>query len=318
MRMQRYAEVLSIAAAACCLVAGVARAQSSAADAERIALLRSQIKSAEEQHAGVAETGELWLRLANRYQNELEFADAEDAFGRSLRLLHAAGLQAEAADALDGMGSVYLATGRLAQAKDYLGKCLAIYQDLGDRAHAEPVHEAMAQALLFDRRYRESQAQSEVALAELQSLGSSDPVEMVAAYLTHSYALCFQGHCAAALDDVDRALAVAQAKLPADSLEMVEVRLVQGFEQWRAGSPEDGGRSLQEALRIARQLRDVPSLIVVKAQMSVLQQHAALLIESHRKGEARPMEAEVERLQAQLPAACSGCTVSVAALSLLP
>jgi hypothetical protein len=27
------------------------------------------------------------------------------------------------------------------------------------------------------------------------------------------------------------------------------------------------------------------------------------------------MEAEMERLQAELPAACSGCTVSVAALS---
>ena len=255
MRMQRYAEVLSIAAAACCLVAGVARAQSSAADAERIALLRSQIKSAEEQHAGVAETGELWLRLANRYQMSWSLRMRKTRLAVRCACCMLRGCRLRRPTHWMGWDRFIWQPGGLRRRRTTLGKCLAIYQDLGDRAHAEPVHEAMAQALLFDRRYRESQAQSEVALAELQSLGSSDPVEMVAAYLTHSYALCFQGHCAAALDDVDRALAVAQAKLPADSLEMVEVRLVQGFEQWRAGSPEDGGRSLQEALRIARQLR---------------------------------------------------------------
>jgi hypothetical protein len=104
----------------------------------------------------------------------------------------------------------------------------------------------------------------------LQSLASPDVREVVAAYLTHSYAVCYQGRCTAALDDANRAMAVVQARLPAESLEMAAVRLVRGFDQWRAGSPEEGEHAIREALRIARELKDLPRPALVNAQLGML------------------------------------------------
>jgi len=270
MLMQRYAEVLSIAAVVCCLAASGARAQSLSTEAERIQLLRAQIRTAEEQHQGAAEAGGLWLRLANRYQDQFDVAEAEDAFARSLHLLRGTGMQTEYADALAGLGSVYLVTGRLSEAKNSLRKSLAIYQTLSDRVHAAQLHNTIALVLLSERRYRESEAESSEALRDLQSLASPDVREVVAAYLTHSYAVCYQGRCTAALDDANRAMAVVQARLPAESLEMAAVRLVRGFDQWRAGSPEEGEHAIREALRIARELKDLPRPALVNAQLGML------------------------------------------------
>jgi tetratricopeptide (TPR) repeat protein len=295
-------------------------AQSAQAYIERIELLRGQIKAAEQQHASAAEIGGLWLQLGNRYQDLLEFPQAEDAFGRSVRLLRAPATQAQYADALDGMGSLYLATGRLNDAGEYLQRSLDIYQGLGDTLHMAVLHETLGLMQLNGRHYREAEAESSEALAEMQPLAKPNPSEMVAAYLTHGYAICGQGRCADALSDVDRAEAVVEARLRPDSLEMVAVWLARGFDEWKAGAQEEADRAMSAALQLVRSRADLPQPLIVGMELGVMRQYDAFLKGTHRKPEEKQLAAEITKLEELQPQPCSGCTVSVAALTpgLLP
>lgn len=292
-----------------------ASAQAPQAWVERIELLRSQIKSAEEQHASAAQMGGLWLQLANRYQDQLDMAQAEDAFARSLRLLKGAGVPAQYADALDGMGSLYMATGRATDSEKFTRDALKIYDALGDRLEVAKMHEDIALELLFQRRYRDAEAESAEGLTRLLALAKPDAEEMVAAYLTHGTALCYQRRCSVALEDVNQAMEIAQAKLPAESLEMVAVSMVRGVAEWKLGSPEQAEQTMREAVRIARALKNLPLPVLVDVQMGAMRQYETFLKAMHRKPEAKQMEAEIGQLESAQPAGCNGCTVSAAAFA---
>jgi hypothetical protein len=169
--------------------------------------------------------------------------------------------------------------------------------------------------LLYEQKARAGEVEAAEAVTELQSLAKPDAEEMASAYMTHSYALCLLGRCGEALKDADRAGAIVQTHFPADSMEMVAVAMVRGLDQWKAGSPDQGEQTMQEALRLARNLKDLPQPAVVGIQLGLMRQYEALLNWSHRKPEAKQMEAEMGRLGEQQPAACRGCTVSAAALA---
>jgi tetratricopeptide (TPR) repeat protein len=299
-------------------IAAPVPAQGTQAYIERIELLRTQIKTAEQQHSGAAQIGGLWMQLANRYQDQLEYVQAEDAFAHSLRLLDTPATQPQCATALNGMGSLYLETGRLNDAYDYLRKSLTIYERLGDRLRTAALHDSIALVQLNEHRYREAETESAEGLAEMQSLAQPDPGELVAAYLAHSYAICGQGRCGEALSDVDRAMFVAEAHLRPDSMEMAAVWLARGSDQWKAGAPDDAERAMGAALHILRSRTDLPQPLLVSLQLGVMRQYDAFLKEAHRKTEEKQIAAEMTRLEAQQPAACNGCTISVAALGLLP
>ncbi len=300
----------------CCLGFGTAMAlaQLSQAATERVAMLRGELKSAEERHASAAEIGRLWLRLGNQYQNELDFAPAEDAFARALRTLQGTEARSDYADALDGMASVYVSTGRVNDSAGFLKRSLEVYESLDDHTHMGREHVTIALTDVFRKRYQEAETESAAGLSELQLQDKPDVGELVAAYLTHAYALCYQGRCSAALEDVGRAQ-LAAAKLPAESVEMAAVWLARGVDEWKMGEPDKGGRAMQEALRIARSRTDLPKAARVTLELGVMRQYDELLKTSHREAEHRTMDAEMARLQSDARGGCRGCTVSTAALA---
>jgi tetratricopeptide (TPR) repeat protein len=261
----------------------------------------------------------LWLHLGDEYQRRFELAQAEDAFTRSVPLLRSSTNQQEYADSLDGLGSLYFETGRPAEAENCLRKALAIYETLGDRAHTAALHETIAMGLVFVHRFREGEAESFEAIQELEARSQPDLVEMAAALVTHSYALCFQGRCKAALEDANRAMALAQRVLQAESTEIVAIWLARGFDLWKSGSVEEGGAAMREAIRIVNDRTDLPHPFLVNSQLKVLRQYAAYLKATHqathRKPEAALIEAEIRQLQSEQIAVCDRCTIDAAALS---
>jgi tetratricopeptide (TPR) repeat protein len=297
--------------------AAAVRSQMSQAGIERIEMLRGEIKNAESRHAGAAEVGVLWLQLANRYQNELEFTDAEDAFARALRLLRTGGPEALYANALDGMGSLYMSTGRLSEAGDYLHKALLAYEGIGDRAHVAVLHESTALQELLGRRYRKAEEESAEALTEMKSLGVPNASEMAAAYLTHSYAVCYEGRCGAALEDVDRAKELIEARLQPNSVDMAAMWETRGFAEVKLGRVDAGDEDMREAVRVLRSRTDLPRGVVVDLELGVMRQQDVLMKAAHRKAEEKQIEAEIGQLESERPVGCSGCTVSAAALGLL-
>jgi ATP/maltotriose-dependent transcriptional regulator MalT len=307
--------LFAIAVAVLACTASV-QAQPSPGSTTRVDVLRSQIKSAEEGHAGGEQLGTLWLQLAGEYQERFELPQAEDAFTHSISLLRSAATQPGYAYSLDGLGWVYFATGRPADARNCFRRALEIYQALGDSAQVAKSHEKIAEVLFAEGRYREGEAESSEGLKELRSELQPDLVEMAAALLLHSYALCFQGRCTAALDEVNRAMTLAQSIFPANSFEISQVWMARGFDQWKSGSPDEGERSMREALRLLLDETDRPRQLLVIAQISALNWYADCLKANHHKLEARHVEAEILQLRSerQRPV-CNGCTVNAVAFS---
>ena len=154
---------------------------------------------------------------------------------------------------------------------------------------------------LNGHHYREAETESAEALAEMQPLAKPDPGELVAAYLTHSYAICGEGRCGDALSDVDRAMFVAQARLRPDSVEMVAVWLARGFDQWKNGAPEDAARAMGAALQLLRSRTDLPQPLIVGMELGVMRQYDAFLKGTHRKPEEKQLAAEMTKLEVQQP-----------------
>ena len=83
-------------------------AQPITATDSQVELLRAELKKAESTHAGDARIGHLWRDLGIAYESRLAEGPAEDAYVRAIPLLRSAGRDFEYADALHGLGSVYL------------------------------------------------------------------------------------------------------------------------------------------------------------------------------------------------------------------
>jgi tetratricopeptide (TPR) repeat protein len=303
-----------VAAVATACTAGTQAQPSLPADA-RIDDLRSRIETATSQHAPDAQLGTLWLQLANQYQNRFELSQAEDAFSRSLPLLRSPATQAALADALEGLGLLYSETGRAPESETCLRKSLAIFETLGYQHRIAGLHETLAMSLVFVHRFREGEAESSRAIELLQSQPDPDRRELATALVTHSNALCFQGRCAAALDDANQAMKIAQAVFPSTSPELAAVWLTLGFAQWKSGSLEEGDAAMREAVRIVLSETNLPPLVQLNSQLKVFRQYAAYLKLTHRKPEAAQFEAQIRQLQSQKPATCLNCTISAAALA---
>jgi tetratricopeptide (TPR) repeat protein len=292
----------------------VARAQPAPDGTKTISALRDRIRAAKESRAPDAELGRLWLLLGSRYEGLMSLPEAEDAYARALRLLHGNETERPAyADALAGMGSLYLDTGRLPEAKASLTQSAEIYSSLGDSPHAAKPHETLAIALASEKKFREAEAESLLARTMMESSRNPDPNELLVTRLTHAYALCFQRQCGPASQEVDEAMATALRKLPPDSLGMMVAWIARAFVDEKLGANWEP--AISEALRIARARTEQPEALRRHAELSVLREYDQLLKDSHRKAEAKTIELQMARLQEQHPSVCTACVVSAAALA---
>jgi hypothetical protein len=76
----------------------------------------------------------------------------------------------------------------------------------------------------------------------------------------------------------------------------------------------DGEQAMNEALRLAQSRTDLPRPYFVALELAVLRAQGTSLKAAHRKQQAKHAEDQIARIEADAPAACTGCTVSAAAL----
>jgi tetratricopeptide (TPR) repeat protein len=281
---------------------------------ESIETLQASIRSAVQQNVSSEQLGTLWLTLANRYQDRFELEKAEDAYARAIPLLRDTSSQSQYAESLHGMGNVYRTSGRLREARKCLTKSLDIYRTLNDEANVARLHVALGLELLTEHKYREAEAESTTALKDFESAPKPDVGDMSTAYLIRSRAVCGQGKCRSALDDVSRAHSVALNRFQENSIEMISIWVVRGQIQMQAGLQADGEQSMNEALRLAQSRTDLPRPYFVTLQLTVLRAQKTSLKAAHRNQAAKQVEDQIARIEADAPAACTGCTVSAPAL----
>jgi tetratricopeptide (TPR) repeat protein len=273
--------------------------------------LRANIQSATERKQSPEEVGKLWLLLANRYRDRFELDRAGDAYAHAIHLLGNTSSQSNYAESLYGIGDVYVAVGRLREARKCLTKSLDIYTTLNDEANMVRLHLSLGSELLAEHKYREAEVESTAAIESGPDAYVSD-VSM--AYLTRSRAVCAQGRCRFALDDVSKAHSLVLNRFQENSIEMISIWLVQGQIQMKVGLEAEGQKSMEQALRLVQSRTDLPMPYLVALELVILRTQRATLKAAHRKEEAKNAEAQIRRIETESPAACNGCTVSAAEL----
>jgi tetratricopeptide (TPR) repeat protein len=283
----------------------------------QISELRNRIKTEEAAHAGAERLAALWLALADAYQGEVDSESAEHAFAHAIRLLRGTGASELYLNALDGIATVYSSTRRADSAERCLRQGLELERKLGGSRFEESFHMHLAIALLMEHKYSQAVTQASESLHLLQGQENPDAGGMIVAYLARSRALCGMRRCEDALQDVDRAQALADSKIRPDTIDLASIAAIRAMEQVRSGAVDQGVQTIQQALRLVDGQTDISAPFQIRLRVRLLEEYSQLLGSVHRKREKRQVDDELALAKAQEPN-CKGCTVSAAALGLFP
>jgi tetratricopeptide (TPR) repeat protein len=219
------------------------------------------------------------------------------------------------ASALDGLGALYLETGRLAESENCRRKALTVLEVEGDSIGVSTLHGHLGINLSREGRYKDAEREASEALAGMLGRRDANAGEVVSALITRAYARCIEHHCADGLADARQAVEMIRAIFPADSLEAAGALLALGYALWKTGDDEGGGDAMRKSLRILREKTDVPQAALAGSRLDALREYGLYLHETHRKDEWRQVETEIAQIQSAQPHMCLGCTVSAVGLA---
>ena len=303
------------AVAALGFVAPSVQAQPISATAAQVQILRGELKAAGAHHAGDARIGHLWRVLGIAYESQLAEDAAEDAYSRAIPLLEASGSEMEYADALYGLGSVYLNKQQLPEARKYMLAALAIYEKRNDGVKASFLHQTVGISWMFEDKFKEASAELAASVDDANASPNGQPEPIIGSYLLRAGAEYRTGDTAHALEDIAAARqAAAKLELESNSVENIALSLAEGAALVRTGQSASGEALIKEALDLLSTRNDLSAEVQLRTRIAMLREYGAALAAAHRKHEAKTVEAQVTALQSQLPHNCRDCTISVAGL----
>jgi tetratricopeptide (TPR) repeat protein len=291
--------------------------QHSATPSLQISDLQKQIKAEEAAHTGAQQQATHWIALADAYEEVSDLESAEDAFAHAIRLLRETGARDLYTNALDGIATIYFATGRANAAERCLRQAVELEHPVGDSTAEAIIRRDLAVALIAERKYAEAEQQASEAIRLLEAQADPNVGETIVAYLTRSRAICGMRRCEEALKDIARAEALAANKIGANPVDIITIAALRGEAQFRSGAVEQGERTIQQALHLVDSRTEIPASFQIRLRVRLLEEYAQLLGSAHRKQERKKVEEEIARAKAQQPG-CNGCTVSAASIGLFP
>lgn len=199
----------------------------------------------------------------------------------------------------------------------FVRQAVELEHTAGDSPAEASMRRDLAVSLIRERKYAEAEKQASESLHLLEVQANPNVGEEIVLYLTRSRAICEMRRCEEALQDVDRAEAVAVSRIGAESDDIIAITAVRGMEQFHSGAVEQGERTVQQALHLVNSRADIPAPYRIRLRVFVLEEYSQLLGFAHRKREKKYVEEEIARAKAQQPD-CNGCTVSAASLGLFP
>ena len=290
-------------------------AQPITATDSQVELLRAELKKAESTHAGDARIGHLWRDLGIAYESRLAEGPAEDAYVRAIPLLRSAGRDFEYADALHGLGSVYLNMEQRPEARRCMLEALAIYEKQNDQVKAAFLHQTIGITWMFDDKFKEAIAEFTASVADANASPNGQPEPLLASYLLRAGAEYHTSDMTHSLADIAAARkAAAQLHLAPNSVENIAMSLAEGAALTRAGQPTQGDALIKKALDLVSTRNDLSPEMQQKTRIAVLREYGSALTAAHRKRDAKAVDAQVAVLASKLPHNCADCTISVAAL----
>ena len=228
---------------------GTAGAQQAAQTTRSLHLQDAQAAVAQ---APEAEKGAAWLRLAVRYQDAAQYAEAEHAYRQALAQLKHASLAVQAT-ALDQLGTLYVETGRAAKAEPLERRALALRLEAQDRTAIGVSYTHLA-ALAFgkgDLAGAETNAQMAVSLlapSDAAAPENATPEQQMAALLNLSLVRCARAECDKALPVAQRGLALAHANYGEQSVPVGMFDYLLGYAEWKSGDAQQAAAAMQRGI----------------------------------------------------------------------
>ena len=242
--------------------------------------------------------GVAWLRLAIDYQDAARYGDAERAYRQAIKLLKTKDRTTYAA-ALDHMGTMYVERGKFAKAEPLERKALTIREDQNVPAAigASYMHLAM---LLYGRHdLAGAEADAEMAASllapehtESKSSGAT-PEEQMTALIDLSLIRCARGECAGTIHDLNRAMHLAHANYPTESVPVGFLDYLLGYAQWKSG--DAGSATERMGQGIGEMEKDMgwghPTYV------AALKQYRTLLMQRGREADAEEIGERIAKLE---------------------
>jgi tetratricopeptide (TPR) repeat protein len=272
---------------------GSAQVDSGAQLTSRIQAAEQSVSSASGRMDGMA-----WLQLATLYEDRAQYDKAERAFRKATDLLKPVG-GARYADALDAMGVMYIERGKFAKAEALELDALAIRQKRDDRLGIgrSYMHLALVAYGKRDMRCAETDAEMAVSLLapehkpETRTI-SATPEEKMSALIDIALIRCANGACEKATHDVERALRLAVANYPSNSVPVGFLHFLLGYTRGKSSDVVDGLPLMKMGVE------------EMKAQMgwghptyiAALREYRAALVRAGRGREASELEENLAKL----------------------
>jgi tetratricopeptide (TPR) repeat protein len=153
-----------------------------------------------------AERGRAWIVLGVVYTQQGRFAEAQNAFERSLRMLDQPQFLADYSAALQSYGMLYNDTGQMAIAGQMWKKALQLRQQAGDHAGVSRSLTSLAGLALAQDRVREAKKYLQSAAEEAKLTRDLTDDDLAIGYETQAWLALAEGHAAAAVADYQRSL----------------------------------------------------------------------------------------------------------------
>lgn len=253
--------------------------------------------------------GDAWLKLAVLLQDAGQFGASERVYQRTLELMKSRD-PLVVADVLDHMGTMYAVSGQLAKAEPLERTALSTREAKHDLLGAGVSHMHLALLLLGEHDLRSAETEANKAVDLLVPEGSPSSVETTAtpeekmtALIDLSLVRCTLNRCSSAVPELQRALNIARANYPDNSVPVGYTEFLLGYVHWKSGD-SDGGEEL-----MSKGVHELATQIGWGHPMYLrtLRQYRVFLDETGRASEAGQVSAELSRLeQTQPPAAHSG------------
>lgn len=283
--------------------------QSSTMNDQDIAQERHLIDVAEHDHLSDAKIGYLWGRLASDYTARADFARAEDAYLRALRLLgNAPEAQKNYATLLDNLGVLYLAYDRRAEAEDYLKRALASRKTQGDVAALGVSQVHLAHLALAEHKFKQAEDIAVEAQSNLIMAGEGGRRGLIGALVSLTYARCERDKCAEGLRDAEQAMELARLAYPSDSLPAGHVLMAIGFARWKIGDSQEAEKMMLEGIHIIT-TKNAPG--APYSRLALLQ-YRDFLNSMHRSFDVKRID---DQLAQSISRPCANCTVNVGSMS---
>ena len=257
----------------------------------QIELYESALSKAQETNSQYAQIGRIELRLAALYQDIGLYDKSEDTFERAIRTFRKPGSPLDLAAAIDGLGTVYLQIGNIAEAERAELKALKIREEVGQKPDLACSWSHLAALYLRERRAAQAREYAERAVTEFSSDANASADEKINAQLTLSLALGLSHKYPEAIERLQSTIRLERETYGPNDFPVGFGTFLLGYVHWKAGELAPAGELMRQGTDIMGQQLGWWS----PTYRSVMTQYAHFLRATHQKDRAQKIEQNVDR-----------------------